>query len=86
MGLFSMKDMKNFTGLGKDLNMSEVLPYSPDKMDDDHELTIRNVSRANPSGFTDGYGLGDYLGLVTMEPENDSLMDTMTTGNQGAMR
>ena len=86
MGLLSMKNMGNFSGLGQGHNMTDMNHFYPNDMEDVGKVTIRNVSRTNPPGFTDNYGLGEYLELVTTKPGNDSIMDTMATMERGPMR
>ena len=74
-------NMGNFTGLaGLGFNNSDFRQYLADKMEDPQKMTIRNISGANPPGFTDNYGFGDYLELVTMGPDND----TLSTVGQGS--
>ena len=75
-------NMGNFTGLaGPGFNNTDFLQHLPDEIEDPQKMTIRNISRTNPSGFTDNYGFGDYLELVTMVPENDSL-STVAQGSK----
>ena len=74
--------MGNFTGLaGPGFNNTDFLQHLPDEIEDPQKMTIRNISRTNPSGFTDNYGFGDYLELVTMVPGNDSL-STVAQGSK----
>ena len=81
MGLFSMgKNLGNMSHLAAELGINNTgfLRYLSDEtqdpyLSDPHEITIRNASRTNPSGFTDNYGFGEYMDLVTRGPENDTM-------------